>query len=303
MANTLSADIPQAIRDVFSQEIIYAAKPKMRFAQFAKFRQDLTQNAGGTVKFTKFNSIAKGGKLTEGVNISEKAMGTSEISISIDEYGNAIKVSELALKKSMFDVLQEASLLLGHDCSQVLDESLRDAALSTTNIIYGNGKAAAADLVAGDGLKTTTIMDVVEALSTNNAPRFEGQYYICIAHPHQLRQLREDPNWIETHKYNGVDQIYKGEVGMYEGVRFVETTQMPANAAADSAAAYGTAAGVGTWEAVVFGENSYAWAEALPVEMRDNGVEDYGRMHGIAWYAIWGFGLIEEGNIFKVLTA
>lgn len=305
MANTLTTNIPQAIRDVFSREILYQATPKMRFAQFAKRKSDLTQNAGGTVRYTKFNSLASGGKLTEGTAITEQAMGTSEITISLDEYGNAVNVSEKALQFSMFDILQEASELLGRDCAKVLDLELRDQALATTNVIYGGSKTAATGLVAGDGLTTTTVKDAVEQLSTNNAPRFDSEYYICIAHPHQLRQIRDDANWIETHKYQGVEQIYKGEVGMYEGVRFIETTQMPANTAAESATKYGFAAGteIPTWEASIFGENAYAWAEGLPVEMRDNGVEDYGRKHGLGWYAIWGFGIIEEANIFKILTA
>ena len=88
---------------------------------------------------------------------------------------------------------------------------------------------------------------------------------------------------------------------MFEGVRFVETTQMLSNSAAQSAAKYGI--NIPTWEAVAFGENAFAWAEALQVEMRDNGGDDYGRVHGLAWYAIWGFGLIEEQNIYSILTA
>ena len=28
------------------------------------------------------------------------------------------------------------------------------------------------------------------------------------------------------------------------------------------------------------------------VELRDGGVIDFGREHGLAWYAIWGFGVI-----------
>jgi len=88
---------------------------------------------------------------------------------------------------------------------------------------------------------------------------------------------------------------------MYEGVRFIETTQMPAYTQAQASAKFG--ASVACWEAIIFGENAFAWAEALEVEMRDNGVQDYGRKHGLAWYAIWGFGLIQEENIFRILTA
>jgi len=301
MPNTLTVNIPNSIRAVYSKEIIRQAQPKLRFSQFAKKKTDLNTAPGGAIKFTKYSSISRGGKLTEGVNINEKAMSNSEQTIVVEEYGNAVKISEKAIQLSVHNELQEASVALANDMAMVLDEALRDTALTTTNQVYGGGKTSASALVAGDGFTTQSVKDVVEALATNNAPKIDGQYYICIAHPHQLRQLRDDANWINAHSYVGIENVYRGEVGMYEGVRFIETTQMPHNSATESLAKYGI--NIPTWEAVVFGENSYGWAEALPVEMRDNGVEDYGRMHGIAWYAIWGFGIIEEQNIFSVLTA
>lgn len=300
MATTTTSLLPNSLRDVYSKEIFYQAQPKMRFQQFAKRKDDLLQQKGGTVKYTKFNSIQKGGKLSEGVSLSEKAMGDAEISITVDEYGNAVAVSEKALRLSQHDVLNEAATLLAKDMADVLDDELRDSALSTTNYLYGGQKSAANLLAAGDVFDTTLVKDAVEALATNNAPKIADEYYICIAHPHQLRQLRDDDDWIEAHKYATPENLFRGEVGMFEGVRFIDTTKMPANSAGESLTKYGV--NIPTYEAVIFGENSFAWAVANEVEMRDNGVEDYGRKVGLAWYAIWGFGIIEEGNIFGLLT-
>lgn len=298
---TTTVAIPASIRAVYSKEIIRQAQPRLIFSQFAKKKTDLQTAPGGAIKFTKYSSIQKGGKLTEGVNIDTKSMSNSEVTITVEEYGNGISVTEKALQLSIHNELAEASVALANDMALVLDESLRDTALQTTNQIYGGGKTSAGALVSGDGFTTQTIKDAVEALATNNAPKLNGQHYICIAHPHQLRQLRDDDRWIDSHKYIGVTNIYQGEVGMYEGVRFVETTQMIENSAIESLAKYGI--DLPTWEAIIFGENSYAWAEALPVEMRDDGVKDFGRNHAIAWYAIWGFDIIEEKNIFSILTA
>ena len=35
----------------------------------------------------------------------------------------------------------------------------------------------------------------------------------------------------------------------------------------------------------------------LPVELRDGGVLDFGREHALAWYAIWGLGLITDYSV------
>ena len=303
MPATLTVSIPSSVREFYTMEIIREAQPRLRFAQFAKKRTDLNTNPGNSIEFTKYSTIQKGGRLTEGVNLDEKALSNSRVGINVYEYGNAIKVSELAIQRSMHDELEQATISLATDMSQVLDEELMNVALSTSNTLYGGDRTSANQLQVGDAFTTKTIKDASEILATINAPKFNGAYYVCIAHPHQLRQLRDDPDWVDSHKYveTGVGEIYAGEVGMYEGVRFIETTNLPANDSATSSQKFGV--NIPTWEAVIFGENSFAWAEALPVEMRTKEPTDYGRMHGVAWYAIWGFGIIEEKNIFAVVTA
>jgi len=49
---------------------------------------------------------------------------------------------------------------------------------------------------------------------------------------------------------------------------------------------------VNSYNAIMIGDNAFGHAIALPVELRDGGVIDFGREHGLAWYAIWGFGMI-----------
>lgn len=298
--------IPHAVRDVYSKEILFHAQPRLRFAQFAKVRTDLQAAKGKAIVFTKYGNLARGGKLLETDVLVPKGMSTSEIVIPVYEQGNAIQVTEYLLQTSLHDVLGDASKLLANDLAITLDEQFRDVVLTATQTVYGNGKTSAGSLVLGDGLTTVTVKDAVEILATNNAPRFVdamGEYYVCIAHPHQLRQLRDDPNWVNANTYMGRRQLYAGEVGMYEGVIFIETSQMPELSNAEAASKYGSYNPSKGWEAVFFGENAYAWAIALEPELRDDGVTEFGRKHALAWYAIWGTGIIEDKNIVKALTA
>jgi hypothetical protein len=56
------------------------------------------------------------------------------------------------------------------------------------------------------------------------------------------------------------------------------------------------------YESVMIGDNAFGHAIALPVELRDGGVLDFGREHALAWYAIWGLGVITDQAINKVYT-
>ena len=296
--------IPQAVRDFYSREVLFQAQPRLRFAQFAKVKRDLQAVKGKSIVFTKYGNLSGGGSLEESDVLTPEGMTTSEITIPVKEQANSIQVTEYLLRTSLLDVLGDASKLLANNMAVVLDGQFRDAVLKTTNVVFGNGAASAATMSSSSVFNTKTVKDAVEVLATHNAPKIDGDYYVCIAHPHQLRQLRDDTNWINANTYMGRRQLYIGEVGMYEGCIFIETTQMPHLNAAGLAAKYGGGITITEgYEAVFFGDNAYAWGIALDVELRDDGVVELGRKHTLGWYGIWGTGIIEEGNIVKALTA
>lgn len=306
-----------ATRDVFSAEIFYVALPVMKFDQFSTKRSELGVQPGRRIQIPKYNSLKRGGKLVEGRRLNAQPMSMSQSSIEVDEYGNAINFSEMLLQTSFFDQLSAASLLLGRDMAIVLDTVLRDAILLGGNVVYGGGVSARASVTAAGVMTTQVVKDVVEVLQTNNAPKWAGDHYVGFMHPHQGRGLRDDSDWINASLYSGATAIYTGEVGRYEDVRFIVTTVMAngANNAVDPATGDPVdigyeptlrgagAGGIHLYQAVFFGEYSLGHATALPVELRDNGVTDYGREHGLAWYSIFGQEILEEQNIVIAETA
>lgn len=307
-----------ATRDVFSAEIWFAALPILKFDQFTTKRTELGVQAGRTIQIPRYGNIKRGGRLTEGKRLETQAMSLAQQSVTVWEYGNAIAFSEYLLQTSFYDQLAAASMLLGRDMAVVLDTVLRDALMAASNVVYGGQKTARTLLVAADTFDTVVIKDAVETLETNNTPKWAGDHYVCFMHPHQARTLRDDNDWINASLYSGATQIYTGEIGRYEDVRFISTTVMPngANGSVDPDTGdyvdighdpnlvSGVAGNqVNVYQAVFFGEYSLGHATALPVELRDNGVEDFGREHGLAWYSIWGQNILEDVNIVVAETA
>ena len=87
------------------------------------------------------------------------------------------------------------------------------------------------------------------------------------------------------------------EIGRIDNVRFIETSLMPNGNCASTDPSYkaelvsGTAGNLThVYQAVVFGDAYYGLATSLPVELRDNGVEDFGRKRSLGWYTIFGAG-------------
>jgi N4-gp56 family major capsid protein len=312
--------VPLAVRDVFSAEIYFTALPTLKFDQFSTKKTELGVQKGDTIKLPKYNNLKRGGYLEEGRPMKARSMSLNQASISIREVGNAVAVSERLLQTSFYDQLAAASLLLGRDMAVVLDEHLRDALLgsATASILYAGEASSRITLRTGMSLSTDLINRSTETLATNNSPMWGGDHYICFLHPHQAAGLRRDPLWVNMSLYAGSGQLYTGEIGRINDVRFVQTSVMPngANDAVDPdtgdyvdigfdpALELATAGNLTTiYQAVMFGEYAYGHATGMPVEIRDNGVVDFGREHGLAWYAMWGSADLEPQNIVIMETA
>jgi N4-gp56 family major capsid protein len=305
------------VRVVYSKEIEFKAMPIMRFLQFAKQKTELGVEPGLSISMMTYNNLKRGGALQEGTRMTSQALSSTMKQITVGERGNAVSVSELSLKTSFTNVMQDATTLLGRDVAITLDLELRDTVINgVTNTIFGRADKNApkitsrANITASNNLSVATVKDAIEILATVNAPKFDGSYYIQFVHPHQSRELRDDNSWIEASKYGAPEQLFTGEIGKIDDVRFIETTLMPNGVAPADDYAYeadlvagapNAPADTDVYKSIVFGEDTYGYAVALPVELRDNGVTDYGREHGLAWYAIWGCGVLhaERGVVIE----
>ena len=311
--------LTDAIRAVYSKEIEFKALPLMRFLQFATEKTELGTTPGLTIKMMTYNNLKLGGKLKEGVRMTTQALSSSMKEITVSEHGNAIAVTELLLQSSFDNVMASATQLLSRDYALVVDCELRDTALGGTNVVYARNKSeeVVADrksITADCTFKVSTIKDAVEILATNNAPKYGGINYICFLHPHQSRGLRDDKNWVNASNYGDPTLVFKGEIGKIDDTRFIETTLMCNGACTEDDPAFkqalkkgdsstGGALQCNVYQSVLFGDNYYAIAWGLPVELRDNGTIDFNREHGLAWYSIWGTGILHNENGVVIETA
>ena len=316
------ATLSPAIQQIWSKEILFQAMPVLRFEQFAVKKTELGVMPGLTINFMRYSNLstdeATGATLTEGVRMEPVALSASQIQITVGEQGQALAVTELLLNASFDDVMASSSRLLGRHMAQSMDIQARNT-LYQNAVPFAGGAAVPPSVVFGrnvaSGARTTlspydagtvgtysspgylspaAIKDAVEILAGQNIPRL-GDTYVCFVHPSQSRALRDWPEFIEVTKYAAPGNFMLGEIGRIYDVVFIETTQVVAGGGpADLVSGTtGTQAPTATsYSAIMIGDNAFGHAIALPVELRDGGVIDFGREHGLAWYAIWGFGMI-----------
>ncbi len=310
--------LDNVILDVYSEQILFEAQPNLRFEQIAVKQTDLSVLPGQKVKFLKYNALSGSSEITETSDLESGSISTATLEISVGEHGKALRFSEALLRQSITDVLGNASKLLGNHYGTQRDSIIRTALMGGTNVMYADSTGAAANsarsaLDASDVFDVNLVRETVEFLATNKAPKL-GDAYVAFIHPHQAKNLRKDPAWVNVQLYGNPDAIYNGESGRIEDLRFVETTNLeyiPINTQdiyvdnVDSGTNTAIAANSNTavYRSIALGDFAVGLAESLPVEMRDNGVENYGRYHSIAYYGIWGAGLLETGHSVILETA
>jgi N4-gp56 family major capsid protein len=182
------------------------------------------------------------------------------------------------------------------------------------NLPAGTGTTARTNMTGSFYLTPRTVKDAVETLATKNIPRL-GETYVAFVHPHQSRRLRDMPEFIEVTKYAAPGNFMLGEIGRLYDTVFIETTQVRrtpggagTNYVGDVAVTPTVTAGGGyitpneytgagsadRYDAIFIGDNAFGHAISLPVELRDGGILDFGREHALAWYSIFGLGLITD---------
>jgi N4-gp56 family major capsid protein len=317
IAGATSGDYIQldnVILDVYSKEIYFKAQPNLRFESIAVHRSELGAMPGNKIKFLRYNSLGGSSQLVETVPIITDVLSSATIEITVSEQGKAVSMSEFLMRSAITDVLSDAATLLGMHYAKSRDAMIRDALMGNTNVLYAKDKATRADLDADDVFNVDLVREIVENMATQKAPKFNGDAYIGFIHPRQARFLRKDGAWVNVNLYASPENILNGEIGRIEDVRFIETTMVPLvkkntqqiwadNEDTGKTTVVAANADTDVYRAVFVGDNAVGMAESLPVEMRDNGVEDFGRKHSLAYYGIWGAGLIETGHSFIAETA
>jgi N4-gp56 family major capsid protein len=329
-----NSQLTQSIQTIWSKEILFQSMPILRFEQFAVKKTELGVAPGLQINFMRYNNLGAASALVEGVRMSTNALTAQQFSITVAEHGYAIAVSELLLNASFDDVMASASRLLGRNMALYLDGQSRDTLMAASSVIYGEDNTALAGvnnwygygttassrqgLGGANYLSTHTVKDAVETLATKNIPRL-GETYVAFVHPHQSRRLRDNPEFIEVTKYAAPGNFMLGEIGRLYDCVFIETTQVqkvPGGAGStytgDSSVnnvVYPTGGGYTTpvtkqgngqydrYSAIFIGDNAFGHAISLPVELRDGGILDFGREHALAWYSIYGLGLITDQSV------
>lgn len=213
----------------YDKTLIREAEPMLIHDQFGQER-DIPKNGGKTIEFRKFASLPKATQpLTEGVTPDGQSLNVTAITAQVSQYGNYVKLTDVLDMTAIDPVVIEAIKIVGNQAGVSLDTITRDVLHTGTNVSFAT-KANGTEVLSRSTLDKTALLKVSDIrkaatkLKAANAPMIDGGY-VAIIHPYVSEDLRNDPNWIDVHKYAAPENIFEGEIGKIDKVRFVESTE------------------------------------------------------------------------------
>jgi N4-gp56 family major capsid protein len=235
ITNTTNAGAPnvsESLQTYFDKKLLEQTLKTIVLDQFA-YKADLPAKRGHKdVKFFRYPEadITDVDPLTEGTAIASadyKRLELQTVSATLSQYGQVIGITDLLSAVELFNHLEQATITNGQDAALKVDDILKKKLGSNVTDKQKRfaGAATSYATVGGtdDAMTALDILDASTNLRVQNARPSNG-YFTAIMAPEVARDLMNDDDWLEASRYGDTEQLYKGEVGRYMGVRVVATT-------------------------------------------------------------------------------
>ena len=285
----ISSGLSAEMKTFYDKALITLAGPNLVHDQFGQ-KRPIPKNGGKTIEFRKFSKLPKAMKpITEGVTPSGNKLNVSAITARVEQYGDYVEQTDMLELTAIDNTIVEATKELASQAGLTLDTVVRNELVGGTNVMYvptldeGKGRdyevTSRADITAECRLRVKDVFKAAAELKAVNAPKINGSY-VAIIHPYVAYDLMQDADsqWINIQRYASPENIFKGEIGMLGGVRFVESTEAKIYAPAvisDSLSRLTVKTAVSSsTTTVTVNESLTAQTFATPVPVYVNGVDN-----------------------------
>lgn len=209
--------------------------------------------------------------LTETVDPANSSMTIDQYSVTLDQWGDIITLSDIVQLTVKHPILQQAIDLLADNAQRVIDREVQVVWLAGTNVTYGDGTVTARRSITAAMKVSDTVVHkarvtlIDQGAPTRNGPSQPvqvksadgassingGSAYVAVCGPQVMADLMQSGTslgtWASVATYGDRMKLYNAEVGTWLGIRWVESNFVPkfvilgdTTVAVASGAAFGT---------------------------------------------------------------
>jgi N4-gp56 family major capsid protein len=277
MEPTTRTQIPAENQSFYNRTLLDRSVPFFTHGNWAQVRDIQGGSGTNTAKFRKYGNLAaQTTPLVEGVTPSGKQLSTTDITATVQYYGDYVLLTDVVQLETLDPILTETAEILGDQAGDSVDQLMRDVMAAGTNVQYPTGAAARNQVTAAMTFASSDVKKVVRTLKNNLARPITSRIdpntgyntvplkasFIAIMHPNTTFTAEDQPGWTPVEKYANKNDVMPNEVGSFPYVRCVETT----NAKIFTAAGSGS---IDVYATLIFGANAYAMTRLSTLTMKN----------------------------------
>lgn len=213
MANLNQTSLSDAIKTMYERRLLTRAVPRMVHGRWG---MKARLNKFGSYELRKYGSLsAVTSALTEGTTPSEQAaMSLTLTTVTPSWYGAWIGHTD-ELEMTIFDpLISEVSSILGEQAGLSADTIIRNALTAGATADYSGAATSRATLDApAHDISYADFVMQIAYLEAANALPVDGQYFVCIIHPHTFATLMQDETFVNLF----VEEASKGDSALRSG--------------------------------------------------------------------------------------
>jgi N4-gp56 family major capsid protein len=293
----------------YEQIPYFALRAENYFDAFCEVKPTRQTHPGAAVKFNITADIAVvSSSIDESTDIDAVALSDSEVTATLAEYGNAVRTTQKLRGTSYLPAEPIAMNIVGYNAGASIDTIVRDVAKLGSNVRYVGSASARNTVTPADHFGTSTgttgaaaIRRAVAELRGANVQTIGGAY-VGFIHPdvsYDLRGATGGANWRDPHTYVDTANIYNGEIGQFEGVRFIEAVRAPIFSDAGSSTTL-----TDVYRTMILGREALAkaWSitdggtpqpQVFPTPVTDL----LRRFLGVAWYHLVAYAIFRQASL------
>lgn len=308
MTTTASLDYDQTMWD---RAAYFSLRPELYYDRFADVKSTTaTPDQGATLTFTVVTDMAAATTaINESVDIDAVALADTTVSLTLAEYGNAANTTWRVRATSFIDLDPIVANAVGFNSGMSVDLLARAPLQAGSNVRYAAGTTgttpgARNQVIPTNTLRATDVRRALAELRGANVASFGG-YYASVIHPDVSFDLRAETGaaaWRDPHTYSQPTEIWNGEVGVFEGFRFMEASRAPLFADAGSSTTLTDVYGTLFFgrQAIAKAYSTYEGRGPLPIVIIGPVVDKLKRFKPVGWHWFGAYGRFREAAIRRV---
>jgi len=234
MATTQSSAFSAALSTSVQRKVLANLRSDLIWANPRWAEEGTFNPQSDTLTFTRVPDLTYTGALTpltEGTRPTPRAITLTTLTISADQYGDVVGLTDVAKLKGPAGIEATATERITRVGKQVIDRITRDAIFLGGTSLFPNSETTRAGLDNNDYVISTDLQRLYSTMRKNLVPMFDDGSYMLFVSEEVAYDIKRDStsgnNWIDLNKYTTTEPIMSGEIGKYHGFRIVPTTTNP----------------------------------------------------------------------------